>query len=276
MPRPVHPLILPRRAVLSGLGGLGIATFLTACGGQKATSSDAFATNAALNTEAARPPAAAAQNGTPAASGSAVTASAGGSVVPPSVGTTTAAGTATTGSATAGAAPPATHITGVGPLPKPLPTQGGAAPTIVVVSPASPASGTPASVPSNTLATAGVATAPGTTAPGTAAPGAGPAAATQVTITPDRAFSPPQVTIRTGQAILWVNGGRAPQTVTGDPNLAANKQDAALPAGAQPWDSGVLNPGGRYTHTFTTPGDYVYFSVPFERQGMVGRITVTG
>jgi plastocyanin len=97
-----------------------------------------------------------------------------------------------------------------------------------------------------------------------------------VTIMPDRTFSPPRVTIRTGQAIQWVNTDRSPQTVTGNPAIAENKQDATLPAGAQPWDSGALNPGARFTHTFTTPGDYAYFSVPFERQGMVGRITVTG
>ena len=90
------------------------------------------------------------------------------------------------------------------------------------------------------MAGAAAPAASGSSVAGTAAPAA------QVAITADRAFNPPQVMVRTGQAIQWVNMGRAPQTVTGDPARAANKQDALLPAGAQPWDSGVLNPGARY------------------------------
>jgi plastocyanin len=290
MLRDVRPAALPRRTILSGLGGVGIAAVLAACGGGKAspTVDSAFATNAARNaasTVGSASTTGSATVGTPAAAGSQTASTASGSSVAATgsgVAGTTAAVTAPVatngGGATPGAAtgPTPTHITGVGTIPKPLPTQGGAPPTLVGVSAASPASGTPASVPSQILATAGVATASGSSVAGTAAPGASPAPAAQVAITADRTFNPPQVTVRTGQAIQWVNMGRAPQTVTGDPARAANKQDAILPANAQPWDSGVLNSGARYTHTFTTPGDYVYFSIPFEGQGMIGRITVTG
>jgi plastocyanin len=73
-----------------------------------------------------------------------------------------------------------------------------------------------------------------------------------------------------------VNAGRSPQTVTDDPARAADKKNALLPAGAQPWDSGVVGGGAQYTKVFDVPGDYVYFSIPAEGQGLVGRITVKG
>jgi plastocyanin len=73
-----------------------------------------------------------------------------------------------------------------------------------------------------------------------------------------------------------MNAGRAPQTVTDDPARAADKKNALLPAGAQPWDSGVVGGGAQYTKVFDVPGDYVYFSIPAEGQGLVGRITVKG
>ncbi|MGI8855996.1 MAG: cupredoxin domain-containing protein [Thermomicrobiales bacterium] len=100
--------------------------------------------------------------------------------------------------------------------------------------------------------------------------------AAKVTITAARAFDPPQVTVNKGEAIQWVNAGRAPQTVTDDPARAADKKNALLPAGAQPWDSGVVGGGAQYTRVFDVPGDYVYFSIPAEGQGLVGRITVKG
>ena len=84
------------------------------------------------------------------------------------------------------------------------------------------------------------------------------------------------MTINRGQVVQFVNASRSPQVLTTDPNSAADKSHAASPNGATPWDSGVLNPGQAFTQTFTTPGDYTYFSIPGEAQGIVGHITVTG
>jgi len=56
-------------------------------------------------------------------------------------------------------------------------------------------------------------------------------------------FTPAAVTVKAGTTIRWTNHGYVPHTVdfTGG---AAN--------------SGVLNNGTQFTHTFTTPGTYAY------------------
>jgi plastocyanin len=95
-----------------------------------------------------------------------------------------------------------------------------------------------------------------------------------VTISRERGFEPAQVTIDRGDAVLWRNDDRSPQTVTGDPALAVDRAHVALPAGARPWGSQVLNHGASYVQAFEVPGEYAYFSTSLERQGVVGRITV--
>ncbi len=67
---------------------------------------------------------------------------------------------------------------------------------------------------------------------------------------------------------------RNPSTVTDDPSKAANSADALLPSGAQPWDSGTIDPARTYTHTFDVPGTYKYFCQPHEAAGMAGTIVV--
>jgi plastocyanin len=82
--------------------------------------------------------------------------------------------------------------------------------------------------------------------------------------------------ISRGQSVQWINSGRSPQTATDNPALVSNPNNAALPTGAQPWDSGVLNSGQTFTYVFNTPGDYTYTSLPAELQGLVGHSTVSG
>jgi plastocyanin len=96
----------------------------------------------------------------------------------------------------------------------------------------------------------------------------------RVTVTANRTFEPPSITINAGDTVQWVNAGRAPQTVTGDPAKVQNKADSVLPSGAQPWDSGTINTGQTFAHRFDTPGEYTYTSLPAEGQGLVGRISV--
>ncbi len=79
-----------------------------------------------------------------------------------------------------------------------------------------------------------------------------------------------------GDTVAWVNQGRAPQTVTADPARVSDPSHAIVPPGAQPFDSGVINPGQTFTHRFEAPGDYTYTSLPYEQQGMIGHITVRG
>ena len=87
-------------------------------------------------------------------------------------------------------------------------------------------------------------------------------------------FLPTVTTVNAGDTVQWVNAGRAPQTVTGDPAKVQNKADSVLPSGAKPWDSGTINTGQTFAHRFDTPGEYTYTSLPAEGQGLVGRITV--
>jgi plastocyanin len=95
-----------------------------------------------------------------------------------------------------------------------------------------------------------------------------------VTITADHRFQPDHVTVDAGQAVLWKNEDRSPHTVTDDPARASDKSHAALPNGAESFDSGPLNHGDSYSQAFRVPGDYVYFSMTFEGRGAVGRVTV--
>jgi plastocyanin len=96
-----------------------------------------------------------------------------------------------------------------------------------------------------------------------------------VDLTDSLRFEPATLTVARGTTVTWRNMSQIVHTVTDDPAKAATPADAQLPSGAQPWDSGNLNPGQTYTHTFDTPGTYKYFCVPHETAGMVATIVVT-
>jgi plastocyanin len=71
-----------------------------------------------------------------------------------------------------------------------------------------------------------------------------PARAQTTTITiVNFAFAPASVTVPAGTTITWTNQDTAPHTVTSDTGL---------------WDSGTVNIGGSYSHTFSTPGTFPY------------------
>lgn len=88
-------------------------------------------------------------------------------------------------------------------------------------------------------------------------------------------FVPDSITIAKGATVEWQNTSSSPHTVTDDPSKAQTKDHAQLPSGAQPWDSGMIDPGKSYRLTFTVAGEYTYFCIPHEAMGMVGKITVT-
>ena len=124
------------------------------------------------------------------------------------------------------------------------------------------------------IAVAGCASASASQPTGSGATSAGGASVT-VNMTNSNEFQPAAITIARGTTVQWVNTGVMPHTVTDDPSKAAKPSDAALPSGAPAWDSGQLNGGQSFSHTFDTPGDYTYFCIPHESLGMVGHITVT-
>ncbi len=72
----------------------------------------------------------------------------------------------------------------------------------------------------------------------------GSTAATDVDVTiVYRAYQPAEVTVLTGQTVLWRNSGLGPHTVT-------------APTGQ--FDSGTLQGGATFSYTFATPGVYAY------------------
>lgn len=175
-------------------------------------------------------------------------------------------------------------------IPKPLPPPGG--PIVQVTGPAPKRSATGSNTESPASSSAAGASPQASSAgnsvissvnPGAppqpvgspqASPVAAPAPSATVTLTPDFKFDPAQVTIKQGQTVKWTNQGRAPQTVTADPARAKDKSHAALPGGAKPFDSGVLNAGASFSHTFDVAGSYSYFSMPQEQKGMLGTVIV--
>ncbi|MBX6770308.1 MAG: cupredoxin domain-containing protein [Chloroflexi bacterium] len=100
-------------------------------------------------------------------------------------------------------------------------------------------------------------------------------AAVVVTMNDQYRYVPETVTIKRGQTIEWRNTSASTHTITDDPSKAQDKSHAILPSGAQPWDSGNIDPGKSFTLTLTVPGDYTYFCIPHESMGMIGKITVT-
>jgi plastocyanin len=73
-------------------------------------------------------------------------------------------------------------------------------------------------------------------------------------------FQPTEVVIPAGGTVEWKNASFFARAVTDDPALAHGLVEARLPAGAQPFDSGAIAPGGAWRRSFTVPGRYVYFS----------------
>jgi plastocyanin len=60
----------------------------------------------------------------------------------------------------------------------------------------------------------------------------------------DFGFNPATITVAPGTTVVWVNTGAVQHTV-------ADKQLT--------WSSSILDPGARFEHTFTQPGEYAYW-----------------
>ena len=73
----------------------------------------------------------------------------------------------------------------------------------------------------------------------------------------DDVFKPAQLTIPAGTKVTWVNKGKKAHTVVSNDKL---------------FDSGLVNVGAQFTHTFTTPGTYDVHCAPHAK--MKGQIVV--
>ncbi|HEX7315063.1 MAG TPA: plastocyanin/azurin family copper-binding protein [Pyrinomonadaceae bacterium] len=73
----------------------------------------------------------------------------------------------------------------------------------------------------------------------------------------DDLFLPAQLTVAAGTKVTWVNKGSKAHTVVSNDKL---------------FDSGLVNVGGEFSHTFDAPGTYLYHCAPHAK--MIGQIVV--
>ena len=85
-------------------------------------------------------------------------------------------------------------------------------------------------------------------------------------------YSPRNITIKAGEAVLWRNQSAFAHTVTFDP---AKSSLVSLPAGAEPFSSGDIEQGETFAHKFTVPGTYRYVCRHHTDAEMFGAIIVT-
>lgn len=88
-------------------------------------------------------------------------------------------------------------------------------------------------------------------------------------------FMPSVAKIKAGQTIQWVNDAKTLHSVDADKSMVQNPSDVVLPAGVKPFDSGFMQPGATFEHTFTQPGVYKYTCVPHEKDHMNGEVDVS-
>jgi plastocyanin len=73
----------------------------------------------------------------------------------------------------------------------------------------------------------------------------------------DDVFQPALLTVHAGTKVTWVNKGSKAHTVVSNDKL---------------FDSGLVNVGGEFSHTFDAPGNYSYHCAPHAK--MIGQIVV--
>ena len=83
-------------------------------------------------------------------------------------------------------------------------------------------------------------------------------------------FVPAEVSIRPGDVVRWVNV---------DPYLldhsTCSGTGSADPQAGVLWNSGTVSTGEFFERQFPEPGDFTFFSIPHEFEGMFGAVHVT-
>ena len=111
----------------------------------------------------------------------------------------------------------------------------------------------------------------------TAAAPALAAATIEVTMknNPKAIFVPATVNCKVGDTVNWTNPGIITHSVTFDPAQAATKENVVLPAGVAAFDSGNMEEGATFSHSFTVKGTYKYVCKFHEAMGMTGTVVVS-
>lgn len=87
-------------------------------------------------------------------------------------------------------------------------------------------------------------------------------------------FDPMGLSVAPGTTVRWVLEANVHSATAYHPDNGS--WASRIPAGAEPWDSGILTePGQTFERRLHVPGVYDYHCIPHERAGMVGRIVVT-
>jgi plastocyanin len=100
-----------------------------------------------------------------------------------------------------------------------------------------------------------------------------------VEMTPNMTFVPRELTVVTGEVVVWKNASEIPHSVNTDVAYCKRedaKQWVKIPAGATPWFSGEIKPGNEFRVRFEIPGTYQYLCVDHEDQQMRGTVIVQG
>ncbi|WP_426420518.1 cupredoxin domain-containing protein [Bradyrhizobium genosp. A] len=92
---------------------------------------------------------------------------------------------------------------------------------------------------------------------------------------PKGVFVPTTVNISVGDTVKWTNPGVITHSVTFDPAQATMASDVVLPVGVAPFDSGNMEEGATFSHTFTVKGTYKYVCKFHEAMGMAGTVVVS-
>jgi plastocyanin len=95
-------------------------------------------------------------------------------------------------------------------------------------------------------------------------------------------YRPQRITVAVGETVTWGNPSSRGHSVTayedGLPAGAAFFASGDLDTEAEARDryprAGNIQSGETYSHTFETAGEYPYFCIPHERDGMVGTVIV--
>ena len=86
-------------------------------------------------------------------------------------------------------------------------------------------------------------------------------------------FDPLGLRIAPGTTVRWVLEANVHSATAYHP--ANGRWAPRIPAGAEPWDSGMLTePGQTFELRLDVPGVYDYYCIPHEMAGMAGRIVV--
>jgi plastocyanin len=101
---------------------------------------------------------------------------------------------------------------------------------------------------------------------------AGASAATVIvemrTVNAHPVFLPAEVTIEPGDTVRWINLDQQLEHSTCSGSGMADPAHGAL------WQSDLLRFGEYFEYTFPAAGDYAYFSIPHEYEGMLGLVRV--